>query len=226
MGKQPKRAKKRPKPASERARELWLLLVPSRLMEIYKLHARPEPLRDEQWNGIAKLGPPKLAEARSQIESAIDASRAMRAAFSEGSKESAGLAIKRRDAGKIRNALERVTSQIEDFIRREETEDHLRPSSIFQHAMAGLRYVLAYFDEESKAHREYDWALYYLIRDLDFIWKEHTGQRVRRSGKNSEAYVVEVCQIALEPIEKSTIINALKHYRTARRLVNVTEKEW
>jgi hypothetical protein len=114
MGKQPKRAKKRPKPATERAQELGLLLALVPLMQI--LDTKSEALRDEQWAAIAKLG--RLpAEARNQIENAIAVSKALKAHFSEQKRRAP---IERKEARQIRDALRRVTNQIEDFIRREE----------------------------------------------------------------------------------------------------------
>jgi hypothetical protein len=134
------------------------------------------------------------------------------------------------EARKIYDALKQVKGRIEAF-RKEEIHAALAGIIIedrdFQQAIMGLRYILNYFDFESRARQwqNYNWSLYYLIRELDFIWKEHTGQRVRRSNR-SEAYVVKVCRIALGPIRESAIVSALKHYITARRLAGVSEKVW
>jgi hypothetical protein len=132
-------------------------------------------------------------------------------------------------ARKIYDALEQVTDRIVVF-RKEEIDaafTEIIGDRDFNQAMTGLRYILNYFYFESTARQwqNYNWSLYYLIRKLDFIWKEHTGERVRRSNK-SEAYVVKVCRIALGPIKEPAILNALKHYITARRLMGVSEDVW
>jgi len=192
---------------------------------------QPFKLPEEQWADIAKLGPPKLTEARAQVESAVHLAQVVSIYhLKRPAEESERMASKRREAQQIHVELKRVTDRIEAFGREETT---IRD---FQQGMKGLRYILDYFRIESKARlwpdydKDYDWALYYLIRALDFVWKEHTGQRVRRSvdgtGNRSEAYVVELCKIALNPIEESTINNALRHYITARRLAGVSANAW
>ncbi len=133
------------------------------------------------------------------------------------------------EARKIYDALEQVTDRIVVF-RKEEIDaafTEIIGDRDFNQAMTGLRYILNYFYFESTARQwqNYNWSLYYLIRKLDFIWKEHTGERVRRSNK-SEAYGVKVCRIALGPIKEPAILNALKHYITARRLMGVSEDVW
>jgi hypothetical protein len=199
---------------------------------------RPFKLTEEQWAAIAALDPKLAAEARPQIESAIHSARVVRIWYSERSaEESEKMAGKRGEARQIHDALKRVTDRIKAF-RWEETDKSgvIMGDRDFQQGMAGLRYILDYFKIASRKRvwpdydKDYDWALYYLIRELDFIWKKQTEKPVRRSadgkGTRSEAYVVEVCKIALDPIEESTINDALKHYRTVRRLMKVPENVW
>jgi hypothetical protein len=255
LERQPSRRAKDPGKTKDRALKFWLLfhsetLIVDIYLEIDKLlKLLPEPPLDERSAAIAKLRPfkltegqwaditgldPKLAEARPQIESASHSARVVRIWHSERSaEETEKMAGRRGEARQIHDALKQVTDRIEAF-RREETV--IIRDRDFQQGMAGLRYILDYFDIGSRKavwpdyDKDYDWALYYLIRELDFIWKKHTGRRVRRSadgtGNRSEAYVVEVCKIALDPIEESTINNALKHYRTVRRLMKVPENVW
>jgi len=130
------------------------------------------------------------------------------------------------EARNIYDALKQVTDRIQ-AIRKEEIDavfTEIIEDRDFYQALTELWYILNYFYFESKARQwqDYNWSLYYLIRKLDFIWKDHTGERVRRSNR-SEAYVVKVCRIALGPIKESAIVNALKHYITARRLAGVSE---